>query len=149
MRVVLDANVLISGFISPRGSPAAILRLWEEGAFELVTSAPILAELERVIHYPRIQQRYHLPEEAIREYLDLISGQAILVEPQGEIHGVERDITDNRYLECAVAANARYIVSGDAHLLDLGSYGGVEILSPAGFLAVLRADGGGRLGGRV
>ena len=63
MRVVLDANFLISAVISPRGTPAQILRLWEGEEFELVISPPILAELERAIHYPRIQEKYNLSEE--------------------------------------------------------------------------------------
>jgi predicted nucleic acid-binding protein len=47
------------------------------------------------------------------------------------------DPTDNRVLECAVAGNAAYIVTGDKHLLDIKEYQGIIMLSPAGFLAFL------------
>jgi putative PIN family toxin of toxin-antitoxin system len=138
MQVILDANVLISAVISSRGAPAQILRLWEEERFDLVVSQPILEELERVIHYPRIQQRYDLPEDDVARFLQLIRGGAIVVEPNVEIAAIERDPSDNRYLECAIEAGASYIVSGDQHLLELGEFRGIVILPPAAFLAVLR-----------
>jgi putative PIN family toxin of toxin-antitoxin system len=138
MQVILDANVLISAVISSRGAPAQILRLWEEERFDLVVSQPILEELERVIHYPRIQQRYDLPEDDVARFLQLIRSGAIVVEPNVEIAAIERDPSDNRYLECAIEAGASYIVSGDQHLLELGEFRGIVILPPAAFLAVLR-----------
>jgi len=140
MRVVLDANVLISAVISEKGNPAEILRRWEKQEFDLVISPPILEEVERVIHYPRIQEKYNLPEEEVEEFLDLICGQTILVEPQMKLKVIERDPEDNRYLECATTGGADYIVSGDDHLLGLESYEGVEILSPTGFLALLKVQ---------
>ena len=138
MRVVLDANVLISAVISPRGNPAQILRLWEREEFELVVSLPILEELERVIHYPRIQERYNLSEEYVEQFLQLISANAIMVDPSMELAVIENDPSDNRYLECALAAGASYIVTGDDHLLSLKEYRGVVILNPAGFLALVK-----------
>ncbi|MBL7063728.1 MAG: putative toxin-antitoxin system toxin component, PIN family [Anaerolineae bacterium] len=137
MRVVLDANVLISAVISPRGNPAQILRLWEWEEFELVVSLPTLEELERVIHYPRIQERYNLSEEDIEQFLQLIGASATVVEPSVELTVIEKDRSDNRYLECALAAGASYIVTGDDHLLSLKEYRGVVILNPAGFLTLL------------
>jgi putative PIN family toxin of toxin-antitoxin system len=137
MQVVLDANVLISAVISSRGAPAEILRYWEEDRFDVVISAPILEELERVIHYPRIQQRYNLPETEVARFLHLLRTAAIVVEPRGELSVVERDPADNRYLECAVEGAASYIVSGDQHLLELGDFRGIVILPPAGFVALL------------
>ena len=143
MRIVLDANVLISGLISPRGSPARILNLWKQERFDLVVSEPILEELERVIHYPRIQKRYQLPEERIEQFLRLIAGEAILAKPSSEISVTEKDPADNRYLECAVAGDASYIISGDKHLLQVEEYQGIVILNPTGFLAAVAAGGQG------
>ncbi len=137
MRIVLDANVLISGLISPQGSPARILNLWKQERFDLVISEPILEELERVIHYPRIQERYRLPEECIEQFLELIAGEAILVKPSSEISVIEADPADNRYLECAVVGDASYIISGDKHLLEVEEHQGIAILEPTGFLAVV------------
>ena len=140
MRVVLDVNVLVSAVISKRGSPGKILDFWEKGSFDLLISLPILKELERVIHYPKIQQKYQLPEELIERVLALIPSQSITVTPNENIKVVEKDPTDNRYLECAIAGSAAYIVSGDRHLLGLKEYQGVIVLPPAGFLALLELE---------
>ena len=60
-------------------------------------------------------------------------------EPDVKLNIIEEDPSDNKYLECAVSAGAQYIVSGDKHLLGLRSYQGVEILTPAAFLALLQS----------
>ena len=141
MRVVLDANVLVSAVISRQGNPGRILDLWEKDAFDLVVSPQIIKETERVIHYPKIQKKYHLPEEHVEKFLGLIGSQAIVVNPTHEIGVIEKDPPDNRYLECAKESQASYIVTGDRHLLELKEYKGIVILPPVGFLALLDMEG--------
>ncbi len=143
MRVVLDVNVLISAVISPHGNPARILALWQQEKFDLAISEPILEELDRVLHYPRIQARYHLPEEQVDEFLHLLASLAITVHPSLELSIVEKDPSDSRYLECAQAAGASYIVTGDDHLLELKDYQGIVILDPTSFLALLALEEAG------
>jgi putative PIN family toxin of toxin-antitoxin system len=140
MRIVLDANVLVSALISDRGAPASIVAYWQEDRFEVAISPPILHELDRVLHYPRLQERYRLSEQQIRHFLHLLSRQAIVAPPSQQLTVIKADLTDNRYLECAQAAEAEVIVSGDRHLLALGEYEGIQILSPAGFLAFLKLE---------
>lgn len=141
MRVVLDANVLVSAVISSRGSPGKILELWKREQFDLVLSPPILEELARVIRYPRIQKHYNLPQDHLKRFLSLIRSETIIVEPTNEYAVIEDDPSDNRYLECALEGDANYIVSGDKHLLRLKEFRGVVILPPAGFLALLKLKG--------
>jgi len=138
MRIVLDANVLVSAFISAKGAPALILERWREAEFDVLISPEILSELDHVLHYPKLRQHYHLPEESIEGFLRLLAKQAIHVAPTEQLAVVERDPTDNRYLECALAGKATIIVSGDRHLLELGRYREIQILTPAGFLAFLK-----------
>ena len=57
-----------------------------------------------------------------------------MVDPQERVHIILADDSDNRILECAVAAGAEFIVTGDAHLLDLHSFREVRILSPRQFI---------------
>ena len=57
MRVVLDANVFMSGLISKQGPPGQILDTWLKGGFMLFVSLPIMAEIQRVLAYPRIRER--------------------------------------------------------------------------------------------
>jgi uncharacterized protein len=140
MRVVLDANVIVSAIISPSGSPAEILRLWEQDKFDLLISLPILFEVQRVLSYPKIKNKYHLSEEQIERVITALA-TAIIVEPDEDLAVIQDDESDNRYLECAIDGEASYVVTGDAHLLALQEYQGVVILPPTGFLALLRGDG--------
>ena len=141
MRVVLDANVLVSALISPKGSPATILSYWQEGKLAIIVSAAILQEVDRVLHYPRIQKRYHLPEELVQQFLSLLRKGAIVVEPEQQVEVIEREPSDNRYLECAVAGGAAYIVSGDDHLLNLKEYRSIQTLGPREFITLLKVEG--------
>ncbi len=110
MRVVLDTNVLVSAAISAKGIPARIVELWEEEKFEVVISPEIIGELGRVIRYPKIQEKYHLPERYIEQFLGLSSNQTIVVNPIRKITQIKSDPTDNIYLECAITGRAAYII---------------------------------------
>ena len=57
MRAVLDANVLISAILSPRGTPARLVLAWQAGAFDLVVSPLLLAEVRHAMAYPKLVRR--------------------------------------------------------------------------------------------
>lgn len=138
MKVVLDANVLVSAMISRRGAPRQIIDLWREEAFELLTSDAILDELARVLRYPRIAALHKLTDAEVVEFLALLREESRDVGPTERIN-VSPDETDNRYIECAVAGEADYLVTGDKHhLLPVGEYRGIPIIEPAVFLSLLR-----------
>ena len=140
MRVVFDANIYVSALLAQQGNPAQLFASWEQDKFELAISPPILEEIDRVIHYPRIRKKYKLPEEGVLAFLQGISSAAFVVEPTTELSVIERDPSDNRILECALAGNANFIVTGDNHLLALREFQGIFILTPASFLALLMLD---------
>ena len=135
MRVVIDTNVIVSRFLSPFGNPALIVALWEEGIFELIVSEVILAEYARVLAYQAVQARHHMSLGEIGQVIADFRSFAILVEPFETIDVVADDPSDNRFLEAAVTGRCDYLVSGDPHLLGVGTYRGVTILSPAAFVA--------------
>lgn len=137
MIIVLDTNVMISALLSAEGPPAQIMNLWEAGAFDVASSAPLLDEVKRVLGYDKIKKHLGLTLEDIDRLLSGWRKISIFVEPEEELDLVEDDPDDNRVLECAVAADADYIVSGDHHLLDLGEYRGIEVLPPAGFIVLM------------
>lgn len=137
MLIVLDTNVIISALLSSQGNPAEIIRRWEAGEFDIATSPPLLYELERALNYERVQTYLKLSQEEINQFLNHFQATAITVEPQISLEIVKKDPYDNRVLECALAAGAAFILSGDEHLLELKEHEGVVILSPAGFITVL------------
>jgi len=137
MIVVLDTNVMISSLLSTEGPPAQIIDLWKAGVFDVATSEPLLDEVKRVLGYDKIKKHLRLAPGEIDRLLSGWRAISIVVEPEEVLEVIEDDSDDNRVLECAVAAETDYIVSGDHHLLDLGEYRGIEILPPVGFIVLM------------
>jgi putative PIN family toxin of toxin-antitoxin system len=140
MRVVLDTNVVVSGYLAPTGTPAAVLSLWERGVFDLVVSAEIVAEYERVLREPDIRRLHHKTDSEIDAVIQRIRQAALQAVPAQRLAVVAADSDDDKILECAVAGNADHIVSGDKHLLALGSYQEIQILPPAVFVRLFATD---------
>jgi uncharacterized protein len=127
-RAVLDSNVIVSG-LGWSGPPARIIEAVLAGELVLVTSPPLLAELRRVLTYPKLAEV--IPDGP--RLADLVEMTSVVVEPI-DTFAVVADESDNRVLEAAVAASVDYMVSGDEHLLTLGSFQSIPILTPAEFV---------------
>lgn len=140
MRVVLDANIFISALISRQGNPAKILDKWQKKEIEIVVSAAIIAEIDRVMGYERLQKKYHRIREERAGLIEDLKGFATIVEPQQKLSVVQADEPDNRYIECALESGVNYIVTGDPHLLAVKEYQGIVVISPATFLVLLDTD---------
>ena len=136
MRAVLDANVLISAILSPRGAPARLLRAWQAGKFDLVISPGLLSEVRRALAYPKLERLVSAADaDAFVAWLGR-SG-LLAVDPEGEppVHAV--DPNDDSLLALAAAERAM-LVSGDAHLTVLATR--FPVRTPAAFLAQVEAE---------
>lgn len=141
MRVVLDTNTLASGALAYSGSPASsILDAWREAAFILVVSEDIIAELTSTLSKPYFAAR--LAPEDTAAFLELLATTATIIGIEGSVAGIATHPEDDRILECAVAASASYLVTGDKKLQDIGRFQAVQIVSPRAFLDVLAAASG-------
>jgi putative PIN family toxin of toxin-antitoxin system len=138
MKVVLDANIIVSAVISDKGNPAKVFQMWLDEEMEVVLTLAILDEIRRVIYYPRLRKAHRLPDEEIKVFLRLIAKRAIIIDPNVELQVVADDPDDDMYIECAVSSNAEFIITGDKHLLDIESYAGIQIVNAAAFLAYLQ-----------
>ncbi|MBI4532240.1 MAG: putative toxin-antitoxin system toxin component, PIN family, partial [Candidatus Latescibacteria bacterium] len=103
-----------------------------------VISRAILAEIDRVFHYPKIIKYHRWSEERIQLFLEDLVHVAILTPGKLQLTVITEDPPDNRYLECAVEGTANYLVSGNKHLLRLREYRRIRILKPKEFLEVLQ-----------
>lgn len=133
MRVVVDTNVCISGLLW-KGLPWHVLRLAEEKEIEIWATASMLEELEAVLHYPCLQPRRL---ELGLEIADLVAYAAALVcliELERIEPVVAVDPDDDVFVNCALAVRAKYLISGDRHLLDLERWQGIPIVTPREFL---------------
>lgn len=134
MRAVIDTNVVASAYISPRGTPARVIEMFWNRQFDLVTSRPILDEYVEILLRPRIQKKHLMTAAQVALIVDLMRDASEYIENPPEDRVVVADPDDDKFLACAAAGNADCIVSGDAHLLDLGSFRDIPILTPAAFL---------------
>jgi putative PIN family toxin of toxin-antitoxin system len=132
VRVVFDTNIYISAFAIPGGNAEEPYLKAIQGECELFTSVAILAETARVL-----QMKCDWAEDKTRHAIQEINQTATVLRPRPTLH-IVRDKRDNRILQCAMAAQADWIVSGDRHLLALKRHQGSTIISLAGFLADLQ-----------
>ncbi len=135
MKIVLDANQFVSAVLVPWGQPAQIMALWRQNLIQVVVSPPIMAEVRRVLLYPRLQQRHGWSEEQVDQFLDNAQAAAIVTPGLLAVDSVPGDPTDDKYLTCAAEGEAEYIVTGDQHLLRLTTWRGIRVMSPSQFLA--------------
>ena len=129
MNVTFDTNVFVSGFTRTQGRTAQALANVVIGRDTLFASRQIIDELMRVL-----AEKFAWTDTDLQEVRIWFSRNARLVTPTETLNILD-DEPDNRILECALAANADAIVTGDRAMLDLGSIGNTRIISVADYLA--------------
>lgn len=135
MRIVCDTNVLLSGFLFG-GHCRTIIRLVSEGRIDGFTSSALVAEIEGVLLRPK----FGLTTHQVGAIMDLVRETFVSVSPAESVAVVKHDPEDDAVLEAALAASAEMVVSGDGHLLDLGEFRGIRIVSPACFIEEIRCE---------
>ena len=135
MKVVFDTNVVASASFW-RGAPSDCLAAWAQGRCEAVASPALLAEYHETVE----ELRLDYPRRKYVGWVAALTESAELVFPVERASGATFDPDDEMVLECALAAEADFLVSGDKkHLLALGQFRGIPIVSPAEFLRRLAA----------
>jgi len=132
MRVVLDTNVIVSALNFP-GNERLVLELALRGRFELCLSRFILEEVAGVL-----TRKFDWDMDRAAQVLQGIENAATVIDPPRLPEVVAGGHADNRVLECAVAAGADYLVTGDRrHLLPIGERQGTRIVNAPRFLSAL------------
>lgn len=131
MRAVLDANVIVSAALSRSGAPPQLLERWLHGGFELVVSDALLREVERALEYPKVRRR--LDGDSAARFLAVLEELAEHAEdPTGSALALRSRDPDDDYLVALAASSQATLVTGDAHLLELGA--AMPIVSSREFL---------------
>ena len=130
-RVVIDTNVFVSSFFV--GVPRKVIELWLDGVFILCLSGEILEE------YVDVLGRLGVEGEELRRLLKVFSSRhnILFTTRTPDLAVVVEDPSDDKFIECAVALDCQYIVSGDKHLKGIGRYMGISILNPRDFLRLM------------
>jgi len=133
-KVIIDTNVLISA-LGWGGTPYKIVDLGFSGVFRWIISKPIFQELLTALNYDKLD---FISKEEKMEFISAVSETAEFIEisKKFKLHFVDPD--DVMFLECALEADADYLVTGNKHLLMLGKMGKTRIVTPARFLSILR-----------
>lgn len=135
MRVILDTNVLLSGIISPRGTPARLIEAWLDRRFMLVSHEEQLAELRDVSRRPKI--RALVTPAAIGRTVNQITRIADMPEKLPSVER-SRDPRDDFLLALCEAGDVDWLVTGDkADLLMLHRHGRARIVAAAALAKTL------------
>jgi putative PIN family toxin of toxin-antitoxin system len=132
MKIVLDANILISAFFWG-GNPRKVLERVITQKDELFISKDILEETENVMRRPK----FHANKEDIDYFINSLEEIGNKIIPKKLTKFGSRDRTDNKYIECSLTVNADYIISGDIHLLEIKEYGKIKIVSAKEYLGII------------
>jgi len=107
-RIILDTNVLVSALLSAKGNESLVLRLAFSAGFEIGVSTTILSEYRQVLERPR----FKISKSKIDALFSHLQTHAKLVHPAHTVD-VSPDEPDNRFLECAEAIGADFLITGN------------------------------------
>jgi putative PIN family toxin of toxin-antitoxin system len=134
MNIILDVNIFISA-IKWSGKPRTVFERIVNGLDKLLVTDAILVEIEQTFKKPKFG---YIHEEVKQTVLDIERlGVKVTVHPHHQVPGVCRDSDDDKYLSCAIAANADYIITGDKDLLVLKEYNGIKIITAKEYLEIV------------
>jgi putative PIN family toxin of toxin-antitoxin system len=136
VRAVVDVNVLISATLSARGPSAEILRSSRDGAFEVVVSELLIAELTRALAYPKLRKR--IPTENAAAFPSWVTEHGTFAEDPADPAPVRSPDPGDDYLLALAFSKRAFLVTGDQHLLGLRD--DLPILTPAEFVTKLREN---------
>lgn len=139
-KAVIDTSVMVSVAFAQQGLAKELRDMIAGGAFELVTSKEIMAELYRVLHYPRILTQFRATKEDVADLIGMIEEKATFTEGRVSVRKIKEDPSDDMFLACALEGNADYIVSRDPHLRNLKRFQGIEIVDVKTFLGEIRVS---------
>ena len=130
--LVLDTNVVISAILFG-GIPGKLIELWKKGSITPLITEDIMAEYLRVLAYPKFklseEEVHYIIHQEILPFFKVVNSK-----PGPSI--IKKDPDDDKFIQCAIAGQAKIIISGDRHLLAQKSYKEIKILTSSQFLEI-------------
>jgi putative PIN family toxin of toxin-antitoxin system len=128
VKVVFDTNIFVSGHFW-KGPPYRCLLAAAARLATLLVSEPILSELRE-----KLIDKFGIPEAEVAAIVNRLGAYVETVPVLGRTGWVAQDADDDKFIDAALSGGATIIVSGDRHLLALGTVEGIEILTARQFL---------------
>lgn len=130
-KIVLDTNILISA-CGWEGKPKELFRKILNREYELIISREQIDEVKRVLNYPK----FDFTEDQKSRFLVILVLISTIIQISKRLDIIKNDPEDNRILEIALESQADFIISGDAHLLELKSYETIQLITVSDFLSL-------------
>lgn len=138
LRVVIDTNIFISAILTKGDNQSILIKAWKRThKYQLFITEEIIQEALKVMN------RLNVDPDIIADWDKTIRKNAIMVTSDKKIEVIKDDPPDNKFLECAIASRADYIITGDRHLKKLNEFEGIKIVDTKKFLDILREYEGG------
>jgi putative PIN family toxin of toxin-antitoxin system len=131
LRIVMDTNIIISALIGKHGEPAKLFEKLIKEEIENYTSSEIIQEVIEVLNREEITKRTN--KESRQFILEQYLIHSKLIEPKTK-HTLVEHKSDNKFIDTAIEAKAKFIISGDKHLLYIKEFKGVEIITAKKYL---------------
>lgn len=109
--------------------------MWSEGRFDLFVSIPILEEYKRALEEFGLKK----DPELVQKWINMFLAKTFIVATPASVRQWSRDCHDDMFIDCALASEADYLVTGDRDLLDLKGKLDLEIVTPMEFLQLLKS----------
>jgi putative PIN family toxin of toxin-antitoxin system len=119
------------------GLPAKIVEKAEDKTILIIVSEEIIREISRTLSYPRLREIFGSVDISREELLEAVLRIGKVVDVKTRVNVVHEDLTDNKFLECALDGDADYVVSGNEHLLKMKCYQKIRIFPVRKFLKLL------------
>jgi len=131
MKIVIDSNVFISSFFW-HGNPRMVFDRVTNGLDDLYISDDILREIAGVMS----RSKFDVSKQKVDEYIRIIEYFSQKIKPQVITFPILRDHADSIIIQCALEANASFIVTGDNDLLVFEKYNNIQIVTPKQYLDI-------------
>ena len=135
MKVVLDTNIYISGYIFPGEKTSLVLDLAQKKEFEVYCSPFIIEKVRRML-----TTKFEYKEFIANQFIEQILLFAHVIYPNKEVNIIKTNIDDNQILNCVLTVKADYLITGDKkHLLPIKKVGKTKIVSVTEFLEIFKS----------
>lgn len=132
VRVVIDTNVFVSGLLKSDNPLSNVVDLFIEDKINLIISEEVFSEYIKVLLRPELKVK----KDNIVRLISIFILKAEIIKVKTKLDIIERDPSDNKFLECALDGKVDYIITGDKHLLELKKYKKIKIVDPKTFINI-------------
>ena len=137
LRIVFDTQLFVQAILTKKGICALLLTAWKKNYYILISSTDIVSEIARVLSYQQKRGKYNLTEVDIEDLISLLDSEAVILSEAPKLNIIQDYPLNNKFIDCAIAGDADYIVAGDTHLLSIKKVKDIPIISASHFMKIL------------